>query len=269
MTIAEDRKKRQARLEQRSRKLFDIYNKLTGEPVGRLGREAFQSFGDLSDFIWKTPRFLESEMKLEAKKLNDYFPITGSAEVKKCNRKMRKHRFALEFTKVMLTFPRHMAVGNFFAAVSLYEAYCLALAYEIEKLTGKPLEGLRGQGITKLFKYFSVAKIQWQAALDAEQVNAILKIRNCLSHANGILKWSRDSISVSQAVTSRSFLPKEVRKGLSQSDEAFQRVKIVEGAMGKQVLITNGYAHIATEYLRNHFVDLCHRTEERLALSKT
>jgi hypothetical protein len=41
---------------------------------GQLANRASEEFHNLSDFIWKAPRFVESERTLELAKLEQYFP---------------------------------------------------------------------------------------------------------------------------------------------------------------------------------------------------
>jgi hypothetical protein len=45
-----------------------------------LGREAMDEFGDVGDYIWKLPRFIEQETAREKDKLEAYFPLTDDLE---------------------------------------------------------------------------------------------------------------------------------------------------------------------------------------------
>ena len=44
------------------------------DSIEQLRKRAFREFSDITDFIWKAPRLIDHEAKLEAKKLDAYFP---------------------------------------------------------------------------------------------------------------------------------------------------------------------------------------------------
>jgi hypothetical protein len=82
------------------------------------------------------------------------------------------------------------------------------------------------------------------------QVDAALKIRNCLMHASGLLAHSRDAEELRRILKSGTFLLREHRKekGL---------LRIVETGVGQRLQVANDYPWLLSSYLRDFFLDLC------------
>jgi hypothetical protein len=93
---------------------------------------AYFEFTDVADYIWKSPRLIESEFKLEIEKLNAYFPVKGDDKQDAQNIKYRKMRWQHERKKLTAIFPYLMATGNLFSIISLFETYCFILCKELD-----------------------------------------------------------------------------------------------------------------------------------------
>ena len=161
----------------------DVSLTLSGQ-LDELAIYARIEFEGVSDYIWKDPRLIEHETELELQKLPLYFPNDPQIAA------LRWHRESEKLTRV---FPYLIAAGNLFSVVSLFESYLLLLGGNLQNHSGIPLDSVKGQGATRLFNYFKkIIKLPPDAVPLYEQVQAAVKIRNCLAHASGMLAWSRE-----------------------------------------------------------------------------
>jgi hypothetical protein len=168
-----------------------------------LSKAAYIEFSDVLDFIWKTPKLIESETKLEIRKLQTKFPLNGDPEHDAMSEKLRRMRWVHEHHKLENVFPYLMATGNLFSSISIFETYCLMLCKVVERNGGLSLSECSGAGLARLFKFCSYAGIDLERAVFRQQVNVAIKIRNCLFHANGLLSWSRDETELRRTVAKK------------------------------------------------------------------
>ena len=145
-------------------------------------------YSDLGDFIFKLPRFLESEEELESIKLDSYFPI-GKDDL---TDHLRKLRYESEFKKINHSFPLNIANANLFLATSFFEGWLLRLAKEFEESLKLDFSSTRGTGFQKLIRFFKNASIDLDSFNRIEQVYIAMKIRNCMIHTHGLMSYSRD-----------------------------------------------------------------------------
>jgi hypothetical protein len=230
------------------------------EKFGQLATAAYLEFGDIGDFIWKAPRFIDAERKLEIGKLDAYFPIVGDADKDTFANKLRTMRWADESHKLENVFPFMIASGNLFASVSVFETYCHRLCKEIERHSGLSLSATKGNGISRYFKFLTAVPIKLSDLSFREQVHAALLIRNCLFHASGLLEWSRNSEELRQIISHRRYWAEYTRKRVPEDDST--HVAVREDADGPRIQITNNYVHTAAHYLKFHFIDLCKEAEK-------
>ncbi|OLF74982.1 hypothetical protein AWH60_10135 [Pseudoalteromonas haloplanktis] len=214
----------------------------------KLAHSAYEEFSDAADYIWKTPRFLESEKEDELAKLPIYFPNHPDIAEK---------RWEIEGRKIERTFPWLMSRGNLFSIASLYEAYLLLLAKEIEKVTHISLSLTKGQGISKINNYFKTVGLDFKSVPLFEQVDAALKIRNCLFHASGILDYCKKPDQIISIVDNLTFLSEEHRHRRKASDRKVDEVIITTTKFGRRIEIINDYSFLAANYLRDYFIGLC------------
>ena len=220
------------------------------DSIEQLRERASREFWDITDFIWKAPHLIDHEAKLEAKKLDAYFPD------KSINRSRRKES---ETRKLEGTFPYMISTGNLFSVISVFETYLLLLAGELQVLTGLQIADVKGsrQGINKLFSYFQMCGVPPESVPNHAQILAAIKIRNCLMHASGILSWSKDEEDLRRIERSMLFLPKEDRERHRKSMKVEPFVKIVSSSLGDRIVIQNIYAYYLSSYLREYFMKLC------------
>ncbi len=143
-----------------------------------------------------------------------------------------------------------MSAGNVFTVVSLFETYLLRLCLLIQALSGARLGDTKGQGIPRALEYLRHTGIEGTRLQLWTQVDAALKIRNCLMHASGFLTHSRDAKELRRILKSGTFLPQKHRKNKGI-------IQIVETDLGQRLQIANEYPWLLSSYLRDFFWDLC------------
>ena len=224
--------------------------------IEQLSNRAWREFGNVSDFIWKAPRLIEHERKLELKKLDAYFPN---------HPEFKERRWKTESHKLDHTFPYLIAVGNLFTALSLFEAYLLLLADELQAHTGLQVKDVKGQGTSRLFAFFRQVGVMPERVELYEQVQAAIKIRNCLMHASGMLDWSRENDDLRRIQFIGSYLSLEHRKMRTDQGKEFNEVSVTKSALGDRLAVDNQYCHVLCSYLNSYFSALCEAAQVKLA----
>lgn len=232
-----------------------LFPPLKNSGIEALRVRAYIELFQVSDFIWKVPRFIEGERAIEAEKLNAYFPQDGIE---------RNSREGMEKRKLNSTFPYMIATGNLFALGSVFESYLLLLAEEVQNLSGQQLGKVKGQGLSKLFTFFKYCGLSLETAPLHEQIVAALKIRNCLMHASGMLYWSKEAAELQRIVNTMSFLSSDHRQRRKQLKDAEPLVNIVQSGLGKRVVVQNMYNHVLCGYLSQYFVSLCESADKAI-----
>jgi len=222
-----------------------------------LGQRVFAEFGDLHDYLWKSPKFIEAERELELEKRQAYFPLNGDPEHDVQALRLRSLRQHLENEKLQSVFPAKVAASNLFILLSVYEFYCLLLAKEVEKMSSKKLADVRGSGLSRIHNYLSQCEIEVPSGLFHEQVRAAGLIRNILFHANGLLSFSRDKDEICRVVKSQSYVTADVRENYREMPPRQPLVQIRPGELGEELSISTVYPHVAAGFARGHLIDLC------------
>lgn len=226
--------------------------------LAELATSAQREFEDVGDYIWKSPRLIEHEMKLEKSKLNIYFK--GLPDESKFQR-FRWHR---ESHKLHHTFPYLISVGNLLSLLSLFESYLLLLAAELQAHTKVPLSSSKGQGVNKLFNYIKSLGIKFEEIPIYEQIQSAIRIRNCLAHASGMLSWSRDSHQLRIIQSNGLYLSREHRIMRTQQGREFHEILIVNTELGERISVDNKYCHVLCSYLISFYCELCTSTYSAL-----
>ncbi|MBS1159071.1 MAG: hypothetical protein H6R15_1490 [Proteobacteria bacterium] len=214
------------------------------ELAGRAQRE----FDDVSDFIWKAPRLIEHERELELSKLDSYFSN---------HPELQKRRWELESHKLDHTFPYLIAVGNLFSTVSLFESYLLLLAGELQPHVTIQLRDVKGQGVSRLFKFFRLVGMYPEQVPLHEQIQAAIKIRNCLTHASGMLAWSRENDDLRKIQSTGAYLSPEHRKMRRDRGRQFDEILVSDSVLGDRLVVDNLYCHVLCSYIHTYYSALC------------
>lgn len=221
----------------------------TRNEIDIIANTAYREFSDAADYIWKTPRFIGEEFKDEIQKLPN-------------DPKIAHLRWHFESKKLKHVFPFLLATGNLFSVTSLFEIYLLRLSKELEKIIGNDLRSLNGQGVQRVFKFLKTCGIKPDSIRLWPQIDAAIKIRNCLSHASGLLEWSRDEKELRRIVKSGNFLCKDNRKGYQEVHGGLDQVIIYASGFGDRIQISNNYAFLSCAYYRDFFIELCEKSKE-------
>jgi hypothetical protein len=201
-------------------------------------------FDSAADYIWKAPKLISHETKLELEKLDVYFPNRPD---------LAELRWRHESRKLEHAFPYMIAVGNLLSVASLYETYLLSIARILDRHFGT-LDSCQGQGYNRIHSFFKLVGINYSRLETYPAVEAAISIRNCLVHCSGVLEWSRDSTKLRDLITRGRYLsPKQRARRLQLSGE-FDEVKMVNSHLGDRVQIDNSYSHIACCYFRDHLL---------------
>jgi hypothetical protein len=213
-----------------------------------IAARAYHEFTDAADYVWKSPRLIEHETELEARKLKDYFPN---------DEKHAKVRWHFESHKLTNVFPYLISNGNLFSVMSLFESYLLILSLEIEKHSELRITSVSGNGINRLFSFLRKAGVKIDTDDLYFQIKAAIKIRNCLSHASGMLSWSKEEAELKRIQKSGLYLSKEHREKRKRDGEELNEVQVVNSGFGERLQVDNIYPFILASYLRDYFVTVC------------
>jgi len=214
------------------------------KPIIELAVFAQMDFNFSADYIWKAPTLIEALSEIEERKLKAFRDPHRARELRR-----------MEQLKLKALFPTFVAQGSLFLVCSLLESYVLQLAAEVQEILKHSLDRAAGSGITKWLTYLRRIGVDTSGIFLWPQVDAALKIRNCLAHAQGAIQLSKDETEIRRIVKSRTFLKAEHRKRASTHPPV--EVEIVKSALGDRLEITNGYSWLAASYLRDYFSDLC------------
>ena len=216
----------------------------------QLATRASEEFDNLSDFIWKAPRLVETERELELAKLHLYFPNDPVS---------RDLRWRDESHNLDHVFPYLIAVGNLFALLSLFESYVLALCSELEPRTPVELSSVNGMGISRLFKFLRRAGAKAEDLPLHQQIQAAISIRNCLIHASGVLSWSRDNNGLRDLQRTINYLSSEHQA--VRTAQGGEYVYLQPSPLGDRLMIRSDYCHLLCFYLKSYFVSLCENAQ--------
>lgn len=217
--------------------------------AGRCSRE----YTFVSDYIWKTPRLIDVELKSEWEKLDSYFPLNGDPDHDAATLRMRQQRWSFESKSLTGVFPALMATANFLICVAILESYCLLLCTEIEQIVHVKLSDTKGVGRSRISRYLKNLGISLNSIDYSEQIEAAYRFRNCLIHFSGFLRWYDDAPKIRDIVSNRDYLSDEHRRTIDGS----KYVLVQRSSGGDQLSVRNNYSHLLTAYSREYFLDLC------------
>lgn len=230
-----------------------------------LAQSAYREFEDTADYIWKSITLLDQERTVETEKLSAYFP---DADRDSGQASAREWRRAVEFHKLDTHFPHLIATANLFCVTALLETYCLAILRELQCRTANPQPQNRGNAVKRLQEYMSGLGFATTQLANHSPTMVALEIRNCLIHANGILRWSKDEPRLREIQRKQTYLLQEHidrRKRLG----AKELVTIVKSNFGDAIRIHNDYSHLLAAYFRHYVVGLCELARDACRCSKS
>lgn len=240
--------------EKRNKFLNSTSDDEDSEVFRNLARNAMEDFSNVSDYIWKIPKFIEHEVKLGREKLEAYFPMTGDPVRDEKTARLRDQRWFYESQNLFGLFPRLMKVGNLFSTLAMFEAYCLRLARLIEERSKFSIESASGRGVSRIFRFLSIAGVNHIDLDYVRQVEAAIMIRNCLIHAEGLLSWDKNEKSLRRIISKATYLSEDHlqrRKNLGREPD---EVVVFADDFGDRIEIDNAYPHVVTTYVRGYLI---------------
>jgi hypothetical protein len=223
-----------------------------------------KEFEALRDYIWKTPRLIDAERKLERDKLSCYFPDSPNPEEDARNKGLRTIRALLEGYNLAIRFPTYMASSNLFIAESVFEHFLFILSRELESVVQTRLTDQRGNGVSRLFAFLSAAAIPPSSLALYPEIDAIMTLRNALLHANGRLELSRERSKIESIVDRKLFIEPSCREEGGLDDERGRpEACIPQGT--NQLRINNYFAYRAAVYFERYLLDLGSQVGHRVS----
>lgn len=217
----------------------------------KIAQEIIEEFMRVSDCIWKSPNVIEQALEREQGIIDDLI-VEDQVYIASL-------RYAEEFKKLNHTFPKLIATGNLFSVLSLFESYIyrLALLIHSKKNQDTDIDKYLKKGVTKLFDYINDYSINIKEIKLFSQIDASIKIRNSLIHANGLLNWmsNKKSAEVQRIVLINQYL-------IDSHKKSGHSVKIINTLHGEQLQINNDYVFTASAYMRNFLLELCLNLEK-------
>jgi hypothetical protein len=207
--------------------------------LSRFDWEAHWHFDSVADYIWKTPEFLELQERIELEKLAEFGDYPAARDL----------RWQIESHRLYVVFPTLMATSNLFTVMSLLEFYLLRLVVICGESTGVVLDTVPGQGVQRLLNYLRRLQIDPTQVTYWPQIDAGLKLRHCLMHANGLLLHSRQQRELRRIVQSRTYLAAAHRRSVPEDNT---HVTIVSSSLGERLKVHNQYPWILSSYVRDY-----------------
>jgi hypothetical protein len=223
-----------------------------------LAAEAFDQFSDAGDYFWKSARFLDDELLRELKKIADYYPLSGDPESDRLALKLGEVRWSREQKKAKGAFSFLISAGNLFTSVSMLEQYLFRMCKEIEASPsnqGKLLD-VRGNGVDRYFRYLRIHSVKPESIPFFHEILAIITLRNCVYHANGLLELSREAGYVRRIVEQKLYYEPINQVGKRREDRETLATVIMTG-QGEQVRVGALLAWHSTHFFSNFVCQLC------------
>ena len=213
-----------------------------------LSLEAQTEFEALSDYIWKVPRFLETEEQNERKKLDAYFPPDDKSDR---NQRLRSMRAGMEFKKIWVDFPVFQRTSNLLMVVSVFE-YHLVRLVEAESSAGIQRKSLRG--VSDAMEYIAHAAPSFKQDECYAAVDGAIKIRNRLVHSGGKLGSTPRCNEIRKIVSEMTYASLSHQAHWAAKFPDLKPVRIWNSDRGDWVRLEENYAHIASGYCRDLYV---------------
>lgn len=216
--------------------------------IGQLEKTVHREFDFAIDYLWKSPTLLGTLEEEEQEKLARYFRDDPSRA---------SLRWSFESYKLFGLFPELLANGNLLAACSLFEVHVRALCALLAGEARNTRLDTAGQGISRLLSHIRGTGIPTNELELWPQVDAALKVRNCLAHLGGAVDQSGQETEIRRIASSRTYLSREHRASSNRKhiDEQY-RVSLEESESGSRVSISPLYPWLACAYLRDYLLSL-------------
>jgi hypothetical protein len=206
------------------------------------------------DYLWKSENLIDHEMKVEIGKIKPQFRqkfIPGNP------------LWEIRTQGIREVFPTLIATSNLFLVISLLEVQLLTLCNLIESACKGRFDEAPGSGIQRCLKFIrKEAHFDYEKNPFWEPLHAATLIRNCFSHAFGILKYSKDQEKIISLLRDKKYWVKMNRDGSHPNSMVYLTEKHIHG---KQLAIESHYPWLLYSYSFELLIRVCeHLLEEKL-----
>ncbi len=220
---------------------YEMYRPVTSD-----AQNIFNEFSQLSDMVWKFPRFLENETRIEQDKLDGYFPISDRSVVM-----LRTIRASSERQKLFVEFPRYLHQTGVLLTVALYEA---RLVQSVNRILcpEKPVDGLNG-----CQEYLQKSGYSLDDLRFARQVEIALVVRHCIIHLSGYIDHLRRGDWLIKQIMNKQYLEAwQIDRGIEGNGPI---LSIEQDDHGNRLVICHTYAFSIGSRLRDNLCELIDR----------
>lgn len=205
---------------------------------------------DVGDFVYKSKSSIDQEKKIEQGKIDSYFPA-GIDERTDNLRRLRAERAA---QRLEHTYPYMLATGNFYAVLSLLEAFILLLTKETSVLFDQDYRDAAGMGLEKMYNHLRGVGIDLNKAKHYQAISSAFTFRNCLIHCGGVLQLSREREKIKRILSQRQHLSGVARQNSKNPNHEVNNIAFIgDGNFGERLLINNDYAYAVSCYASEYF----------------
>lgn len=221
----------------------------TSEQITKLAFQISSEMSEIADYVWKSPRLLEHETKIELQKVSDMKAV-GSERT-------AAMRWSFEHKKLSETFPHLIAVANLYMSVSACENHILSLL-TLLRMRQSPPTAARSAGLIQHLGACREFGMKPEDSPYYQQVLSIVEIRNCLMHANGFLDASKKRANIEAIVRERKYVDGDLKRywkenGISPSENIW----IATDVDGVRLDIDNMFSYHSCYFLREFSIGLC------------
>jgi hypothetical protein len=200
-------------------------------------------FSQLSDLIWKLPRFLDNEIQIEQEKLESYFPAADLAAAN-----YRAIRVELEGAKLYREFPRYLHQTGVLLAVALYEARL------VHYVNGALKPGHVATTIKECRKLLSERGMDVEKIRFSRQVDIAFLVRHSIIHLSGYVDQLRDRDKLAAAIEQKLYLEEWQLDRSIDSETPW--LSIEQDAFGNRLCISHEYSFGIGPRLRDNVCEI-------------
>lgn len=213
---------------------------------------AFFEFQALSDYIFKSPRLLEAEKKLEKEKLDAYHPADDPSEQ---NQRLRLTRAVIEFGNLNTRFPVFQRTSNLLIATSLFEHHMVKLARRDSARRNRPLRA--DPGVVEVLAYVEKWGSGFPEAETLGPAKAIVKLRNRLVHSGGFLTNSPKCKEVREIIRTKSYASRWHREHWGANFPDLHPAFVSPHKDGEVIRLDENFAFLSCSYFSDLHFEAC------------
>jgi hypothetical protein len=221
-----------------------------------LAAAAYGEFSDAGDYFWKASKFIQSELREEYSKLSIEYPLEPNWQEKLLASQSLLRRWAVEIPKINSVFTYLIYSGNLFTAASMLEKYLLLACKQIETSGSKiRLFTHKGNGIERYYSFMRASGVSPESIKLYSETDALIRLRNCIYHASGLLEMSREARLIERIVEKQLYFESVNQAGTKRREHDPLAI-IIDSKIGKQVRLAELMGWYSAHVFRDFFCAL-------------